>query len=568
MMKKFRFLFISILALAALASCKNEQMLAEASRVTVKCAPSPLTLKAGSIDADLAINYPNGYFNSKAIVELTPVLVYQGGEVAIKPIRFQGDKVKDNYRVVRSTGSTISQHVSFPYREGMSKAHLELRSRYTLNKKSWVKLPDIKVAEGCNITENLADVKGSYTLKDHCYQEIITLNPEGQVMYSINSAEVKNSELKSSSIKDFKAKLGEYTLNERTEITGIEVVAYASPEGKESFNNKLSANRSKTANKAFDQVAKGEELTGVKTRVSSVGEDWEGFQEMVKKSDIEDKDLILRVLSMYNDPKVREREIRNLSSIYRDLADDVLPQLRRARFIANVEYTNYSEEELKSLIHENVDILDEPALLKAASICSDAKDKKMLYNKAIEKYNSEKARFNLACVALDENDLQAAVSHLSELNADDVDVLNLNGVIALRQNDLEKANSFFKKSVDRALELFENEESIEPVSAAAADALMNQGLVALLGGRYSEAIVKCGLKGTNAALARLLAGHYDDALVSLGDCNCAKSNYMRAIIFTRKADYAAAKEALAKACAQSPELKQRAETDLEFTVLK
>ena len=293
MMKKFRFLFISILALAALASCKNEQMLAEASRVTVKCAPSPLTLKAGSIDADLAINYPNGYFNSKAIVELTPVLVYQGGEVAIKPIRFQGDKVKDNYRVVRSTGSTISQHVSFPYREGMSKAHLELRSRYTLNKKSWVKLPDIKVAEGCNITENLADVKGSYTLKDHCYQEIITLNPEGQVMYSINSAEVKNSELKSSSIKDFKAKLGEYTLNERTEITGIEVVAYASPEGKESFNNKLSANRSKTANKAFDQVAKGEELTGVKTRVSSVGEDWEGFQEMVKESDIEDKDLIL-----------------------------------------------------------------------------------------------------------------------------------------------------------------------------------------------------------------------------------------------------------------------------------
>lgn len=549
-MKRISIIAFFALALMSFASCKSEQqMLLDAERVTVKCNPSPLVVKGGMVEADLAINYPNGYFNPKAIMEVTAVIVYEGGEEAMAPFKFQGEKVKNNYRVVRATGSTLSQHVSFPYVEGMAVSHLELRSRCSFNNKKWTALPVKKVADGCNITETLADRKGAYTLKDHGYQEVIVFNPEGQVMYTINSAEVKNSELKSQSIKDFKAKLGEMTLNERAEIKGIEVIAYASPDGKESFNNKLSANRSKSANRAFDKVAKDEELTGVRTKVKSVGEDWEGFQEMVSKSDIEDKDLILRVLSMYSDPNVREREIRNLASIYQDLADEVLPQLRRARFIANVEYTNYTDEELRTLIDDNMDVLDEAALLKAASLSRDNKVRKSLYGKAIEKYASARAEFNMACVALDEGDIAGARKWIGKCDASDADVVNLLGVCELREGNVAKAKELFAQS-------------------GTADAKLNSGLVAILEGRYSDAVVKCGSKGFNAALARLLSGRYDDALECLGGCQSPKSNYLRAVAYCRKGDTGDAVVALARAVKECDALKKRSQKDIEFISLR
>lgn len=549
-MKKLSFFIMAVASILATASCKSEeQMLLDAERITIKCKPSPLQVKGMKVEADIAVNYPEGYFNPKAIMEVTAVIVYEGGEEKMAPVRLQGDKVRDNYRVVRSTGSTISQHLSFPYIKGMAVSHLELRSRMTYNKRRWLNLPTRKVAPGCNITETLVDLRGSYTPKDHGYQAIITINPEGQVMYNINSSEVKNSELKSKSIKDFKAKLGEMTLNERTEITGIEVVAYASPEGNEKFNNKLSSNRSKSANVAFDKVAKGEELTGVRTKVQSIGEDWKGFKEMVEKSDIEDKDLILRVLSMYSDPKVREREIRNLSSIYRDLADEVFPQLRRARFIANVEYTNYTDAELRKLIKENADILDEPALLKAASLCKDNSDKKILYKKAVEKYKSAKAEFNLACVAIDEGDIATARAQLAKCDAADPDVINIKGLCYLKEGEITKAGECF-------------------IRANNADAARNMGLVALLKGEYSDAMVKLSSKGTNAALARLLAGNYDDAIRAVEGSEDPVDYYLRAIAYNRKGERSEAIVQLSRATRADKELEARSKKDLEFANIR
>lgn len=550
-MKKIYLLLFMAAAASLLFSCKSqEQMLLDAEKVIVKCNPSPLCVRGGKVEADLAVNYPADYFNPKAIMEVTPVIVYEGGEVAMEPLRLQGEKVKDNYRVVRSTGSTISQRISFPYLKGMAKCHLELRSRCTFNSgKKWTELPVKKVADGCNITETLAQTKGFYSPKDHGYQEILKLTPEGQVMYTINSAEVKKSELKSQSIKDFKAELTKMTFDERAAIKDIEVVAYASPDGKEDFNNKLSTNRSKTANKAFDVVAKDEELTGVRTRVKSVGEDWKGFQEMVAKSDMEDKDLILRVLRMYSDPNVREREIRNMASIYQDLAEDVLPQLRRARFIANVEYTNYSEEELLELIRENADILDEPALLKAASLCKDNADRKAIYRKAVEKFNSAKAEFALACVALDDDDIAGARAQLAKCDQEDPDVVNMYGVCYLREGNMAKAEEAFE-------------------AAATADAVQNQGICSILTGRYNDAVIKCGTKGINASLARAFAGRNDDALTALKGCDQPVADYIRAVILNRKGDTEGAKAALQKACAADSELAERSATDMEFVNLR
>ena len=217
----------------------------------------------------------------------------------------------------------------------MEQSHLELRGVAKYKGKS-ITLPTKKVADGVNTTYMLLDAAGLVPLKADGYEAILKQTAEGQILYKVNSADVRNSELKGRSIQNFQNALDEIKNNERKTLVGTEVVAYASPEGGEKLNRKLSDNRSKSADKAWTKVVKGKEVTDPEVR--SIGQDWEGFQELVQNSDIRDKDLILRVLSMYSDPAVRESEIKNMSSIYTELKNDVLPELRRARFIANVEF--------------------------------------------------------------------------------------------------------------------------------------------------------------------------------------------------------------------------------------
>ena len=357
----------------AIACSSPEKMAEQAENVLVSCDPAVLEVKAGVIDANVTVTYPADYFHPKAILEVIPVIVYDGGEAKMESYFFQGTKVEDNYEVVPEEGATITKPVHFEYAEGMENCHLELRGvvKYKADKTD---LPTKKVADGANTTYMLVkkDAKAAVDFKADNYQETIPMPVEGQILYTINSANVRNSEIKSQSIKDFQAALDEIAANERKTLTGTEVVAYASPDGGEELNTKLSDKRAKSAEKAFNKVTKGKE-TG-ETSVKSVGQDWEGFQELVAASDIEDKDLIIRVLSMYSDPAVRENEIKNMSAVYKTLADEVLPQLRRGRFIANCEYQNYTGEELIKLVDENIDVLDEEALLRATSCsrnCSD-----------------------------------------------------------------------------------------------------------------------------------------------------------------------------------------------------
>ena len=384
-MKKVLYSFaIATIAFCAISCASAEKMAKDAENVKVLCSPEFLALKGGKVETDVTVTCPKNYFNPKAIVEVTPVIVYDGGEEALETLSFQGEKVKNNFRTVAKNGGVVNQHLCFNYKNGMAKSHLELRGRCTVNNgKTWVTLPTKKVADGCNITETLAG-RGFYSAKESGYKAIITRQSEGHVMYKINSSEVRNSELKNQSIKDFLAAIKEIAENDREELSSIDVVAYASPDGKEEFNNKLSDNRSRTADKAFKKIAKKTELEDVEKNVKSVGEDWEGFKQLVCNSDIEDKDLILRVLSMYDDSRLREAEIRNMSSVFEDLAKDVLPQLRRARFIANIDHRNYSDAELMELVANNIDVLDETALLKAAELADGKDNKKTILNKAVE----------------------------------------------------------------------------------------------------------------------------------------------------------------------------------------
>lgn len=548
-MKKFLYIVAAAALAVSMSSCASAEKMAKmADQVKVTCNPEVLAVKGGVIPADLTVTYPEKFFAPKAILEVTPVIVYEGGEEALEPLMFQGEKVDNNYRVVARDGGVVNQSLVFPYKKGMAKSTLELRGRCTVDGgKTWVALPTKKVADGCNITETLAG-HGYYGVKDDGYQEIINLNPEGQVMYQINSSEVRSKELKNDSVNDFLKALDEIKANDRETLKGIDIVAYASPEGSEDLNNKLSDNRSKSADKAFGKITRKSGIEGSAKSVKSVGEDWEGFKSLVTNSNIEDKDLILRVLNMYSDPKVREKEIRNMSSIFQDLAKDILPQLRRARFIANVEYRNYSDEELQELIKTDIDVLDEPALLKAASLCKDKADKKTLYKKAVEKYNSEKANFALACVALDECNVEEAEQYLALCSGADTDVLNLKGVCAMRKGELDKAEVYFNNS-------------------NTADAQKNLGVCAILRGDYAKAAQKCGDKGVDAALAQLLAGNTDKA-VAIAKCKCPKAQYVKAIALARQGKNTEAKEALQKATEGGCKcLAERAANDIEFANL-
>ena len=540
MKKNINFLFAVALGFAAIACSSPEKMAEMAENVTVKCEPAVLEVVAGEIDATVSVTYPADYFHPKAVLEVTPVIVYEGGEVKMEPYMFQGEKVEDNYEVVPEAGSTITKKVHFDYVPGMEKCYLELRGVVS-HKKKTVDLPTKKVADGANTTYMLVCQNGKLDLKADGYQEIIKQTAEGQILYQINSATVRNSQIKGQSVKDYQAALDEILANERKTLVSTDVIAYASPDGKEDQNAKLSDNRSKSAEKAYGKVVKGKEVSG-EVNVTSVAEDWEGFQELVAASDLEDKDLIIRVLSMYSDPAVREKEIKNMSAVYSSLAKEVLPELRRARFIANVEYKNFTNEELLELIEENIDVLDETALLRAATLVKDNDQKVEIYKKAAEKYESSAAQYNLAVTYIQMDKLAKAEKALEGLEKD-ADWNNAMGVIALRKNELDAAAEYFT--------LAGNETAKE-----------NAAVIDILDGDYEAAAAKlAGAEGYNAALAQLLVGN--NAPAAALECKCAKAAYLRAVAAARQGNAEAVKTNL-EAAGECEKLAERAAKDVEF----
>ena len=544
MKKSIKFVAAAILGLAAVACSSPKKMAEMAENVIVKCDPAVLEVVGGEINADVTVTYPADYFHPKAILEVTPVIVFEGGEAKMEPFMFQGKKVKNNYQVVPSEGATVTKKVNFKYVPGMEKSHLELRGT-VLYKANSIALPTKKVADGANTTYMLVCKEGKVDYKADGYQEIIKQTAEGQILYQINSANVRNSQLKSESVKGFLAALEEIKANERKNLVSTDVVAYASPDGKEDQNNKLSDNRSKSAEKAFNKVTKKNPVEGP-VNVQSIGEDWAGFQELVAESDLADKDLIIRVLSMYSDPAVREKEIKNMSAVYSTLAKEVLPELRRARFIANVEFTNYTNAELLQLIDENIDILDETAILRAATLVKENDQKVELYKKAAKKFDSNTAQFNLAVTYINMDKLGQAKNALENCQKDG-DWYNAMGVIALREDNLDAAAEYFANSDAKA-------------------AKANLAVIDILDGDYKAAAAKLGnCKCFNAALAQLLVGNYAPAAAL--ECDCAKTAYLRAVAAARQGKAADVKKNL-EAASKCKDLAARAAKDIEFAQYK
>ena len=529
-----------VVAAASCSKSRAEQMkLAE--NVKVSCTPEVLALVGDKIPAEITVTYPAKYFHPKATLEVTPVLVYEGGEQAAQTFTYQGEKVKDNYTVVAYGGGTVKESVSFKYAKGVEKSYLELRSVAYYNGKP-IEIPAIKVADGCNVTQMLATTGGEYEFKKDAYQDVIKESAEGQILYDYNSANVKNSQLRSSSVKELQAALEEIESDPRYTVTGTRVVAYASPEGGQEYNAKLSDKRAASAKKVWKKVTGGMEADNLE--IKSMGQDWEGFQEAVQKSDISDKELILRVLSMYSDPAVRESEIRNMSQVYTEINKNVFPELRRARFIADVDYQNFSEAELEELSRKAIDILDEEALLRVAAKSDDPARKAELYKVAVKKFGSDRANFNLAVLALNDGKIDDAAKYLGAVKDADADVVNAKGVCELRKGNYDAAVKLFKQS-------------------GTTEAKANLGTVSLLEGKYSEAASELAGTGShNTAVAYILAGQLDKASAAI-TCNCPRSNYLRAIIAARKGNASDVAKYL-EIAKKNPELKARAEKDVEF----
>ena len=532
------------MALMALVSCNKAAKMAElADLVKVECNPEILEVIGDNIDADVTVTFPEKYFHKKAILEITPVMKFDGQELPGEPFIYQGEKVTDNYKTVGYDGASITEHVSFPYIKGMEKSELVGRAVVRYKSKSWAFPEDIKIADGAITTCKLASNTGYYAPVADSYQEVIPEEVEAQILYLINSANVRSNQLSSESIKEYKTGVKDVMNDSRRTITGTDIIAYASPDGPEKRNNILSGEREKSAKNAFKQVSKQLETGNVETQ--SIGEDWEGFQELVNNSNIEDKDLILRVLSMYSDPDVREREIKNMSSVYGTLAKDVLPELRRARFITNVEFQNYTPEELLALVEDNINVLDEEALLRSATLTKDDAAKLDIYRHAINKYDSDRAKLNSACIYLDQNKEEKAEAILKKVTDKSIAGLNnLRGVLAMRDGDLRKAAEFFEKESDVAGKI-------------------NLGTIDLMNGNYTAAAKKlAGTGNENEALAYILNGDLNKAANLLKDNDSDVAAYERAIIAARQGKAAVAKAELAKI--KSAELKKKAENDVEF----
>ena len=541
--------FLKLLSFAligfAVVSCSNPSKMAkDAVLMGVDGNPKVLEVVADEITASYTLTFPEGYFHPKAILEIVPVLVYEGGEAVAPTQKLQGQKVTDNFNVIPLDGGKASSTIKFAYVPGMEKSHLELRVGVWNNLKKIDFSAPYKVADGANITYKHVHQHALAAYTQDNYKKIISEKKETQILYTINSHKVRPKELTKQEIKEFEKFLADIKADERREIVETNIVAYASPDGPEKLNSKLSDKRSETAKAAFDKITKKNPVDAP-VNVTTVAEDWEGFQELVAASDIQDKELIIRVLSMYGDPAVREREIKNMSFVFKTLASKILPELRRARFIANVDYTNYSDEELVELTNSNIEIMDVEALLYAATLVNDYATKVKLYTKAGDKFKCDRAYNNLTAVHLDNGKLADAKMAIAKVsNKTSKFYYNNAGVIALREKNYKQAEDMFAKS-----DLKESKQ--------------NTAIIDILNGRYREAAAKlAGTGDSNEGLAYILTNQLDKALPVLTH-DCPHAAYMRAIVYARKGEMIEVAKQLNKVY-ENENFKKRSEKDIEF----
>ncbi|MBR3514632.1 MAG: hypothetical protein IKO12_09505 [Bacteroidaceae bacterium] len=552
-MKKILCLSLTAVSALALTSCSKLGPLS-ADNFTVN--PTPLEAVAGEVPATINATFPQKYMKKKASITVTPVLKYAGGETTSQPATFQGEKVEGNGTTVQyKAGGNYTMKANFPYTEDMQQSDLYLRFTAKVGKK-YVAVPAVKVGYGVLATSDLLRgtvASANPALAADAYQRVIKQKQEAQIKYLVNQANVRASELRTNSVQDFVKILKEINDNEETrKLNNIEVSAYASPEGSYDFNERLAEKRQNSgAEYVAQQLKKNKMKADVDTKFTA--EDWEGFQQLVSESNIQDKDVILRVLSMYKDPAEREQQIRNMSVVYDELAKGILPELRRARLIANYDVIGRSDEQIQQQFQADAKQLSVEEVLYGANLQQDNAAKKAWYEKAAELFaNDARAYNNLANLAFQSGDLASAQNYLAKaksLNANSAEVATNEALIALAQGKVAEAEALLSKGT----------------GANSYNEVM--GNLNIAKGNYAAAAANlAGVNTNSAALAQILNKDYAAAAKTLAAIKKADAytSYLKAILAARTGDAAAKAAALQAVAAQSPVLAARAAKDLEF----
>lgn len=547
-MKKSLFL-VSVLAAALLTSCGKP---VAPEQVTVN--PSPLTVVGDKVNAEITGTFPVKKFSKKAIVTITPVLKYEGGEALGEPVTYVGEKAKENGTAVSyKQGARYKQTASFNYVPAMAKSELYLRFTAKNGNKEVV-IPDMKVADGVVATAKLADAKEiEPQITADKFQRIIQEMQEADIRFLIQQSNLRNSELKSQEMKDLQAAIKDADKDEKKAINKLEVSGYASPDGGVKLNTTLADARQANAQKYLQQQLKKNK---VKADIESsvTAQDWEGFQKAMEESNIQDKDLVLRVLSMYSDPEEREAQIKNLSAVYKTIAEEILPELRRSRLILTTDLIGKSDEEIAELAKNDPAALNVEELLYSATLTSDTNEKMAIYKKAVELFpNDYRGYNNMGMLYFKQGSIAEArrsYTQALKIAANNPDVNYNAGVAAMADNDLKMAEQYLGKSAGTEGNL----------NAA-------MGTLYTMKGDYAAAKKAYGTKpSNNAAVQQILNEDYAGARQTLARVENpnATTAYLAAIVGARTNDRDAVYSNLKAAVARDAQFAKKAQKDIEF----
>ncbi len=533
-----------------LAGCNCYNRLSrKANSIEVTSTPQVLVVKGGNITTDITVKFPADYVRKNTVLRITPVLEFEKGTLEGVAKFVQGEGVADNYTVIPAEGGSYTQTVSFPYTPDADISSLRLYFCAQCGcETEFLPLTNMVVAQGVsNIVRN-ADWTSFLELMPDNFKRVTTTTHEADLMYLINSSQVRNVALSSEQVKLFEQFLKDAEADANTTLAGVHSKGYASPDGPQKINDKLAGARSESAKAAVGKQLKGK---GVEVAIDAApyGEDWDGFKKLVQASNIKDKELILSVLNMYSSPVQREEQIKNMSQVYGELKKDVLPQLRRAQLVANADIKGKTDAELIALANSNPRALNADEALFASKLISNKEAVRLLHAASMAHSNDVRVVNNLGVALAKEGQYANAVDAFNRAAKmkSAPEVSNNLGVMAILEGDAEKAKRFVS-------------------SLSGSNAKANMGLVALVEGDFATAARN--LNGYNLAVAELANGNVSAAKSALGNTNTAQADYVRGIIAMREGNHTQALSSLTSAFAKDPSLKQRAKTDIEFFAIR
>lgn len=549
-------IYVSAASMLLLTSCSSK--LGELSADNFTVTPNPLESHAGKVPATINGTFPEKYMKKKAVVTVTPELRYGNGQVTRgTSATFQGEKVEGNNQTISyQIGGNYSMKTTFDYVPEMQKSELYLTFDATVGKKS-VDVPEVKVADGVIATSELVKrtvLSAQPSLAPDSFHRVTEQKQVANIKFLIQQANLRQSELKSNSVTEFVELLKKINADrEGLNLSSVEISAYASPDGGVELNDKLASQRQKNTEKYVAQQLKATSNTDANVDTKYTAQDWEGFQELVQASNIQDKDVILRVLSMYKDPEEREQQIKNMSESFQELAEGILPQLRRARMTINYEVIGRDDEQIMAQYKEDPTQLSLEELIYAATLTDNADEQEQIYKTAIAQYpNDCRAYNNVAAIEYAKGNYSEAMTYARKAQAVSGSNSETNanlGLLALQAGDVQTAEGYIAKATDCA-----NLNEIV-------------GNLHLAQGNYAQAESDFqGVNSNSAALAQILNKNYAAANTTLSNVKNpdAMTDYLKAIVCARQGNNTEAASALRSAITKDPSLAAYAANDLEL----